>query len=136
MKSAARMRSRTATSPRNSALRHSSASSSTSASLPDRASIQEGPLDAVGGGFRSEGCASFMDPSKAAAVHPGSGRRISNIALFISRRESVVDEKDFKILSHLARDPFVSNERLGRDIGLSWLLVNRRIALLFKHVEY
>src|SRR3989441_10945963 len=129
MKSAARMRSRTATSPCNSALRHSSARSSTSASVPDRASIQDGPLD-VGGGFRSDGCALFMRPSKPAAVHRVSGRTISNIALFISRRESVVDEKDFQILSHLARDPFVSNERLGRDLGLSGHSVKRRIEKL------
>jgi len=44
----------------------------------------------------------------------------------------VVDEKDFQILSHLARDPFVSNERLGRDLGLSGNSVKRRIENLVK----
>src|SRR6267143_495066 len=31
----------------------------------------------------------------------------------------VVDEKDFRILAHLARDPFTSNERIGQALGLS-----------------
>ena len=44
----------------------------------------------------------------------------------------MVDEKDFQILSHLARDPFVSNERLGRDLGLSGNSVKRRIENLVK----
>jgi len=44
----------------------------------------------------------------------------------------VVDEKDFQILSHLARDPFISNERLGRDLGLSGHSVKRRIENLVK----
>jgi len=39
----------------------------------------------------------------------------------------VVDEKDFHILAHLARDPFTSNEKIGRALGLSGNSVKRRI---------
>jgi DNA-binding MarR family transcriptional regulator len=39
----------------------------------------------------------------------------------------VVDEKDFQILSHLARNPFVSNEKVGRELGLSGNSIKRRI---------
>jgi len=39
----------------------------------------------------------------------------------------VVDEKDFNILAHLARDPFTSNEKIGRALGLSGNSVKRRI---------
>jgi DNA-binding Lrp family transcriptional regulator len=39
----------------------------------------------------------------------------------------VVDEKDFQILAHLARDPFASNEKIGKALGLSGNSVKRRI---------
>jgi DNA-binding Lrp family transcriptional regulator len=42
----------------------------------------------------------------------------------------VVDEKDFHILAHLARDPFAANEKIGRDLGLSGNSVKRRIEAL------
>jgi DNA-binding Lrp family transcriptional regulator len=42
----------------------------------------------------------------------------------------VVDEKDFHILAHLARDPFVSNEKIGQALGLSGNSVKRRIEAL------
>jgi DNA-binding Lrp family transcriptional regulator len=42
----------------------------------------------------------------------------------------VVDEKDFHILAHLARDPFASNEKIGRAQGLSGNAVKRRIEAL------
>jgi DNA-binding Lrp family transcriptional regulator len=42
----------------------------------------------------------------------------------------VVDEKDFHILAHLARDPFASNEKIGRALGLSGNSIKRRIEAL------
>ena len=42
----------------------------------------------------------------------------------------VVDEKDFQILAHLARDPFASNEKIGRSLGLSGSSAKRRIEAL------
>jgi DNA-binding Lrp family transcriptional regulator len=42
----------------------------------------------------------------------------------------VVDEKDFQILAHLARDPFASNEKIGRALGLSGNSIKRRIEAL------
>lgn len=42
----------------------------------------------------------------------------------------MVDEKDFRILAHLARDPFASNEKIGRVLGLSGNSVKRRIEAL------
>jgi len=42
----------------------------------------------------------------------------------------VVDEKDFRILAHLARDPFTSNERIGQALGLSGNSVKRRTEAL------
>lgn len=42
----------------------------------------------------------------------------------------MVDEKDFRILAHLARDPFASNEKTGRALGLSGNSVKRRLESL------
>jgi DNA-binding Lrp family transcriptional regulator len=42
----------------------------------------------------------------------------------------VVDEKDFRILAHLSRDPFASHEKIGRDLGLSGNSVKKRIGRL------
>jgi DNA-binding Lrp family transcriptional regulator len=42
----------------------------------------------------------------------------------------VVDEKDFQILAHLARDPFTSNEKIGQALGLSGNSVKRRVESL------
>jgi DNA-binding Lrp family transcriptional regulator len=42
----------------------------------------------------------------------------------------VVDEKDFQILAHLARDPFTSNEKIGLALGLSGNSIKRRIEAL------
>lgn len=45
-------------------------------------------------------------------------------------RAAVVDEKDFRILAHLSRDPFASREKIGRDLGLSGNSVKGRIERL------
>ncbi len=71
-----------------------------------------------------------MEGSKGAAVHLESGRTISNTVVFINRPDPVVDEKDFQILAHLARDPFVSNEKIGRSLGLSGASIKRRVGNL------
>ncbi len=42
----------------------------------------------------------------------------------------MVDEKDFQILAHLSRDPFVSRENIGRGLGLSGNSVKRRLERL------
>ena len=42
----------------------------------------------------------------------------------------MVDEKDFHILARLARDPFVSNEKIGQALGLSGNSVKKRIEAL------
>lgn len=42
----------------------------------------------------------------------------------------MVDEKDFQILAHLSRDPFASNERIGRALGLSGNTAKKRIERL------
>jgi DNA-binding CsgD family transcriptional regulator len=44
----------------------------------------------------------------------------------------VVDQRDFQILSHLRKNPFVSYETLGRATGLSGNAVKSRIAVLEK----
>jgi DNA-binding Lrp family transcriptional regulator len=44
----------------------------------------------------------------------------------------LVDERDFRILSHLRIDPFCSYETLGREIGLSGKAVKTRIEALEK----
>jgi DNA-binding Lrp family transcriptional regulator len=42
----------------------------------------------------------------------------------------VVDEKDFQILALLARDPFASNEKIGRTLGISGNSIKRRVEAL------
>ena len=42
----------------------------------------------------------------------------------------MVDERDFQILAQLARDPFASNEKIGRALGLSGNSVKRRLEAL------
>ena len=42
----------------------------------------------------------------------------------------MVDERDFQILAQLARDPFASNEKIGRALGLSGNSAKRRLEAL------
>ena len=45
----------------------------------------------------------------------------------------MADERDFAILSHLRKDPFMSYENLGRGVGLSGKAVKTRLEALQKN---